>query len=24
MFLPKGVYPRYLVCNADEGDPGTF
>jgi NADH-quinone oxidoreductase subunit F len=24
MFLPKGVYPRYLVCNADEGEPGTF
>jgi NADH-quinone oxidoreductase subunit F len=23
-FLPKGVYPRYLVCNADEGEPGTF
>jgi NADH-quinone oxidoreductase subunit F len=24
MFLPKGGYPRYLVCNADEGEPGTF
>jgi NADH-quinone oxidoreductase subunit F len=24
MFLPKDVYPRYLVCNADEGEPGTF
>ena len=24
MFLPKGVYPRYLVCNGDEGEPGTF
>jgi NADH-quinone oxidoreductase subunit F len=24
MFLPKGVYPRYLVCNADESEPGTF
>ncbi|MFB0546363.1 MAG: NADH-quinone oxidoreductase subunit NuoF [Anaerolineae bacterium] len=23
-FLPEGVYPRYLVCNADEGEPGTF
>ncbi|TEU18240.1 MAG: NADH-quinone oxidoreductase subunit NuoF [Anaerolineales bacterium] len=23
-FLPKRVYPRYLVCNADEGEPGTF
>jgi NADH-quinone oxidoreductase subunit F len=23
-FLPKGVFPRYLVCNADEGEPGTF
>ncbi len=23
-FLPTGVYPRYLVCNADEGEPGTF
>jgi NADH-quinone oxidoreductase subunit F len=23
-FCPKGVYPRYLVCNADEGEPGTF
>ena len=23
-FVPKGVYPRYLVCNADEGEPGTF
>lgn len=24
MFLPKTVYPRYLICNADEGEPGTF
>ncbi len=24
MFLPKGRHPRYLVCNADEGEPGTF
>ncbi|MGQ9598443.1 MAG: NADH-quinone oxidoreductase subunit NuoF [Anaerolineae bacterium] len=24
MFLPKEVYPRYLICNADEGEPGTF
>ena len=24
MFLPRGAYPRYLVCNADEGEPGTF
>ncbi|MGE5138817.1 MAG: NADH-quinone oxidoreductase subunit NuoF [Rudaea sp.] len=23
-FLPKGVLPRYLVCNADESEPGTF
>lgn len=23
-FLPKGVFPRYLVCNADESEPGTF
>jgi len=23
-FLPRDVYPRYLVCNADEGEPGTF
>src|ERR671926_1194170 len=23
-FLPKGVYPRYLVVNADEGEPSTF
>jgi NADH-quinone oxidoreductase subunit F len=23
-FLPPNVYPRYLVCNADEGEPGTF
>ena len=23
-FLPRGVFPRYLVCNADEGEPGTF
>ena len=24
MFLPKGVFPRYLVVNAAEGEPGTF
>lgn len=24
MFLPKDVYPRYLVVNAAEGEPGTF
>jgi NADH-quinone oxidoreductase subunit F len=23
-FLPPGVYPRYMVCNADDGEPGTF
>jgi NADH-quinone oxidoreductase subunit F len=23
-FLPVGVFPRYMVCNADEGEPGTF
>jgi NADH-quinone oxidoreductase subunit F len=23
-FLPKGVFPRYLLCNADESEPGTF
>jgi NADH-quinone oxidoreductase subunit F len=23
-FLPPDVYPRYMVCNADEGEPGTF
>lgn len=23
-FLPDGVYPRYLVVNADEGEPSTF
>jgi NADH-quinone oxidoreductase subunit F len=23
-FLPKGVYPRYLTVNADEGEPSTF
>jgi len=23
-FLPKDVYPRYLLCNADESEPGTF
>lgn len=23
-FLPPGTYPRYMVCNADEGEPGTF
>jgi NADH-quinone oxidoreductase subunit F len=23
-FLPPNVYPRYLLCNADESEPGTF
>ena len=23
-FLPKGVFPRYLCVNADEGEPCTF
>ncbi len=23
-FIPKDVYPRYLVCNCDESEPGTF
>src|SRR5512135_2791976 len=23
-FLPRGVFPRYLVANADESEPGTF
>jgi NADH-quinone oxidoreductase subunit F len=23
-FLPKDVLPRYLVCNCDEAEPGTF
>jgi NADH-quinone oxidoreductase subunit F len=23
-FLPKGVYPRFLAVNADEGEPATF
>jgi NADH-quinone oxidoreductase subunit F len=23
-FLPKDVHPRYLLCNADESEPGTF
>ncbi len=23
-FLPKNDEPRYLLCNADEGEPGTF
>src|SRR5260370_15054455 len=23
-FLPKGVYPRYFICNADESEPGSF
>jgi len=23
-FLPKDVTPKFLVCNADEGEPGTF
>lgn len=23
-FLPKGIYPRYLLCNCDESEPATF
>ena len=23
-FIPKNITPHYLVCNADEGEPGTF
>lgn len=23
-FLPQDVFPRYLICNADESEPGTF
>ncbi|HLM84632.1 MAG TPA: NADH-quinone oxidoreductase subunit F, partial [Solirubrobacteraceae bacterium] len=23
-FLPKGAIDKYLVCNADESEPGTF
>src|SRR6266542_2813808 len=23
-FLPQGIYPRYLLCNCDESEPGTF
>ncbi len=23
-FLPKDVFPRYLICNADESEPGAF
>jgi len=23
-FIPAGVYPRYVVANADESEPGTF
>ena len=23
-FLPNNLEPRYLLCNADEGEPGTF
>ena len=23
-FIPKDIYPNYLVCNADESEPGTF
>ena len=23
-FIPKDINPKYLVCNADEGEPGTF
>ncbi|GAC1554907.1 MAG: NADH-quinone oxidoreductase subunit NuoF [Herpetosiphon sp.] len=23
-FIPKDLFPKYLVCNADESEPGTF
>lgn len=23
-FVPKDIFPKYLVCNADESEPGTF
>lgn len=23
-FVPKNLFPRYLVCNSDESEPGTF
>ncbi len=23
-FVPKHIFPKYLVCNADESEPGTF
>lgn len=23
-FIPKNLFPRYLVCNCDESEPGTF
>lgn len=23
-FMPKGDMPKYIICNADEGEPGTF
>ncbi len=23
-FMPKPISPKYLVCNADESEPGTF
>ena len=23
-FLPKGAMDKYVVCNADESEPGTF
>ena len=23
-FLPKDIFPRYLLCNCDESEPGTF
>lgn len=23
-FIPKEIFPKYLCCNADEGEPGTF
>jgi NADH-quinone oxidoreductase subunit F len=23
-FVPKDIFPKYLICNADESEPGTF
>ena len=23
-FIPKDIFPKYLICNADESEPGTF